>query len=144
MLSFFHLILTLFSHLLVQDLLAEKEQGFALFNAALESGEKLYPNTSNEGREEVRRELRNMREQWESFSDKLNDTQRSLEGSRMQWQSFDENFDQLTHWVHDMENQVITDPDLKATLQEKKAQLQNLKVTVDNNTVKPVNSSPAK
>ena len=47
----------------------------------------------------------------------------------MQWQSFDENFDQLTHWVHDMESQVLSDPDLKATLQEKKAQLQNLKVS---------------
>jgi len=100
----------------------------ALFNAALESGEKLYPNTSNEGREEIRRELRNMRDSWESFNDSLNDTQRSLESSRMQWSSFDENFDQLMQWVHDMESQVITEPELKGTLQEKKAQLQHLKV----------------
>ena len=61
---------------LFQDLMVEKEQGSALFNAALESGERLYPNTSNEGREEIRRELRSMRESWETFSDKLNDTQR--------------------------------------------------------------------
>ncbi|KAK7104412.1 hypothetical protein V1264_019133 [Littorina saxatilis] len=112
---------------IVEELMAEKEQGLALFNAALESGEKLYPNTSNEGREEIRRELRNMRDSWEKFNDSLNDTQRSLESSRMQWSTFDENFDQLMQWVHDMETQVIREPELKGTLQEKKAQLQNLK-----------------
>lgn len=69
-----------------------------------------------------------MRDSWESFNDALNDTQRSLESSRMQWSSFDENFDQLMQWVHDTESQVMTEPELKATLQEKKAQLQNLKV----------------
>ncbi|XP_076463750.1 muscle-specific protein 300 kDa-like isoform X7 [Babylonia areolata] len=112
---------------IVKDLLTDKEQGLALFNAALESGEKLYPNTSNEGREEVRRELRSMRDSWESFTDSLNDTQRALESSRMQWSSFDENFEQLMSWVSDMEAQVVAEPELKATLQEKKAQLQGLK-----------------
>nr|KAG5692778.1 hypothetical protein BaRGS_009394 [Batillaria attramentaria] len=112
---------------IIKDLLADKEQGLALFNAALESGEKLYPNTSNEGREEVRRELRSLRDHWEGFSDALNETQRSLESSRMQWSSFDENFEQLMQWVHDMEGQTISEPELKGTLQEKKAQLQNLK-----------------
>ncbi|XP_076442566.1 muscle-specific protein 300 kDa-like isoform X3 [Babylonia areolata] len=112
---------------LVEDLLADKEQGLALFSAALEAGERLYPNTSNEGREEVRRDLRNMRDTWESFNDALNDTQRSLESSRMQWSTFDENFDQLMQWVLETESQVMVEPELKATLQEKKAQLQNLK-----------------
>ena len=69
-----------------------------------------------------------MRERWESFNDSLNETQRSLESSRMQWSSFDENFEQLMQWVQDMEPHVMTEPDLKATLQEKKAQLQNIKV----------------
>ncbi|XP_025103982.1 nesprin-1-like isoform X4 [Pomacea canaliculata] len=112
---------------IVKDLLADKEQGLALFNAAIEVGEKLYPNTSNEGREEVRRELRNLRDSWEGFTDSLNETQRSLESSRMQWSSFDDSFEQLMNWVHDMESQVIAEPDAKSTLQEKKAVLQNLK-----------------
>ncbi|KAL8590280.1 hypothetical protein ACOMHN_006396 [Nucella lapillus] len=112
---------------IVKDLLAEKEQGLGLFNAALESGERLYPNTSNEGREEVRRELRTMRDSWENFNDSLNETQRALESSRMQWSTFDENFEQLVQWVNDVESQVGVEPDLQATLQEKKAQLQSLK-----------------
>ena len=116
--------------LCIQDLLTDKEQGLALFNAALEAGEKLYPNTSNEGREEVRRELRNMRDSWESFNDSLNETHRTLKSSIMQLSSFEENFEQLQQWVHDTESQVLVEPELKATLQEKKAQLQNLKVCV--------------
>lgn len=46
----------------------------------------------------------------------------------MQWSSFDDSFEQLMNWVHDMESQVIAEPDAKSTLQEKKAVLQNLKV----------------
>lgn len=72
--------------------------------------------------------MRNLRDSWEGFTDSLNETQRSLESSRMQWSSFDDSFEQLMNWVHDMESQVIAEPDAKSTLQEKKAVLQNLKV----------------
>ena len=99
-----------------------------MFNTALEAGEKLYPNTSNEGREAIRHELRGLRDSWEGFNDTLSDTQRQLDSSRMQWQSFDDSFDQLQKWVAGVEQQVQAEPELKATLQEKKALLQNYKV----------------
>ncbi len=112
----------------LQELLVNKDEGLARFNAALEHGEKLYPNTSNQGRESIRRELRGLRDTWESFQDKLNETQRQLEGARMQWSSFDENFEQLAKWIDDTENHVTAEPELKNSLQEKKAQLQQCKV----------------
>ncbi|XP_035824390.1 nesprin-1 [Aplysia californica] len=112
---------------IVKDLVAQKEQGASCFNSALEAGEKLYPNTSNEGREGIRRELRSLRDSWEGFNDSLSDTQRQLDSSRMQWQSFDENFEQLQKWVAEVEAQMDSDPELKATLQEKKALLQHYK-----------------
>lgn len=105
-----------------------KEEGLGIFNAALESGEKLFPNTSNDGRETIRRELRSLRENWELFTDSLNDTQRSLESSRMQWSTFDENYDQLLKWVTDMSCQIEHDSELRNTLQEKKAMLQHYRV----------------
>ncbi|XP_041351119.1 nesprin-1-like [Gigantopelta aegis] len=111
----------------IQDLLANKDLGLAQFNAALESGEKLFPNTSNEGRENIRRDLRALRNMWENFQDTLNETQRQLESSRMQWSSFDENFDQLAKWLDDMETQMNTEPEKKNTLQEKKGVLQHYK-----------------
>lgn len=111
--------------------MADKEEGLAKFNAALEAGEKLYPNTSNNGRESVRKDLRALREKWESFNDKLNDTQRALESSRMQWTTFDDNYDQLLKWVADMDNQVQEDEELRNTLQEKKAMLQHYRVLLN-------------
>ena len=105
-----------------------KEEGLGHFNAALEAGERLFPNTSNEGREGIRKELRSLREMWESFNDSLNDTQRSLESNKMQWSTFDENYDQLLKWVTDMECQIEHDQELRNTLQEKKAMLQHYRV----------------
>ncbi|KAK0046935.1 nesprin-1, partial [Biomphalaria pfeifferi] len=112
---------------ILQSLIASKENGASIFNTAIEAGEKLYPNTANEGRESIRRELRGLRESWEMFNDNLNETQRQLDSSRMQWQSFDENFDQLYQWVQDVESKVEIEPELKSSLQEKKALLQNYK-----------------
>ncbi|KAK3089086.1 hypothetical protein FSP39_000625 [Pinctada imbricata] len=109
----------------VEDLMNSKEEGLAQFSAALEAGERLFPNTSNDGREGIRKELRNLREKWESFNDTLNDAQRSLESSKMQWSTFDENYDQLLKWVTDMECQIEHDNELCNTLQEKKAMLQH-------------------
>ena len=112
----------------LQVLNLNAEQGSGLFNAALEAGERLYPNTSNDGREAIRRELRSLRDQWEGYNDNLNETQRHLEGSKMQWSTFDENYEQLEKWVGDMDRQLEDDMDLKNTLQEKKAALQHYRV----------------
>ncbi|KAL3874933.1 hypothetical protein ACJMK2_037885 [Sinanodonta woodiana] len=114
----------------VQDLNARLEKGTAIFNNALEAGERLYPNTSNEGREAIRRDLRSLREKWEQFNDHLNETQRNLESSRMQWSTFDENFDQLQKWTEDMNKQIEEDMDMKTSLQEKKACLQHYRVSI--------------
>ena len=112
----------------MQELVAQKEKGSVCFNTALESGEKLYPNTSNEGREGIRRELRSLRDSWEGFNDSLSDTQRQLDSSQMHWRSFDENYEQLQKWVNEVEGQMDPEPELKANLQEKKALLQHYKV----------------
>lgn len=104
------------------------DSGLGTFNSALESGERLYPNTSNEGRETIRRELRALRDKWENYNDALNETQRKLEGSKMQWSSFDENFEQLDKWMDDTAEQLKEDADVKNTLQEKKAALQHYRV----------------
>lgn len=112
---------------LVKDLVSHREEGSYYFNAAIEAGERMYPNTSVEGREGIRHELRTLRERWDSFSNDLSDTERDLDGRKMQWMSFDESFDQLNKWVADMEAQCDVEHELKATLHEKKTMLQNYK-----------------
>lgn len=98
------------------------------FSTALENGEKLYPTTSTEGREVIRQELRYLREQWETYCDGLSDSQRRLEMALSQWASFDDSLGGLVKWISEAEQSLSTDLELKNTLQEKKAMLQNYRV----------------
>ena len=100
----------------------------------MESGEKLYPSTATEGRDIIRQELRTLRDQWEQVCDLLSDTQHKLDSCLLQWSSYDENFEQFQKWLLDTEIQLKEDTDLKATLPDKKAQLQNHRVRIWDNT----------
>lgn len=108
--------------------MSRKDEGLRQLTLALESGERLYPSTANEGREVIRQDLRALRDTWENFNDNLNDAQRRLESSRMQWSSFDENFDELRNWMAEMSSQMESDGELRNTLGEKKATLQKCRV----------------
>ena len=94
----------------------------------IEQGERLYPHTASEGREIVRQELRQLREKWEGFTDQLSDTQRKLEVSLVQLSSYEDSFQQFRTWMSETEVKVQAEADLKATLQEKKVQLQSHRV----------------
>ena len=72
---------------------------------------------------------RSLREQWEQVCDQLSETQRKLESCLIQWSSYDENYEQLQKWLLDTEVQLREDTDMKATLPDKKAQLQNHRVS---------------
>ena len=117
-----------FHVLMVQDMMLTKEQGQSKFNRALESGEKLYPNTSTEGREMVHQELRSLREQWESYTDGISDANRRLSQALTRWTTFDETYEQLVSWVKDTEYGLASDLELKNTLAEKKSMLQHYRV----------------
>ena len=71
---------------------------------------------------------RSLRDQWELVCDQLSDTQRKLESCLIQWSSYDENYEQLQKWLLDTEVQLKEDTDMKGTLPDKKAQLQNHRV----------------
>lgn len=88
----------------------------------------MYPSTASEGRDIIRQELRGLREQWEQACDVLGETQRKLDTTLLQWSSYDENFEQFQKWLLDTEIKLREDTDLKATLPDKKAQLQNHRV----------------
>lgn len=111
-----------------QELLEDKETGLAQVNQAVESGEKLYPNTATNGREVIRSELRALKQDWDRLFDDVMSAQRQLEVSLVQWTSFDESYEQLETWMKNMESQLKGDLPLRATLDEKKAQLNTYKV----------------
>lgn len=111
-----------------QELISERDTGFAKLNQAIEAGEKLYPNTATDGREKIRQELRQHKLTWESLADDLSSAQRKLEVALVQWTTFDDSYGQVEQWLRDAEVQLEGQVPLRSTLEEKKSQLQNFKV----------------
>ncbi|XP_074648980.1 muscle-specific protein 300 kDa-like isoform X3 [Tubulanus polymorphus] len=111
----------------VRELLSDKENGFSKLNQTVEAGERLYPNTASEGRETIRQELRALKQDWENLFDELALSQRKLEASLIQWTSVDDSYVQLEEWMRNIDNQLKMDIILKATLEQKKAQLLSYK-----------------
>ena len=109
-------------------MLQDKDVGFSKLSAAVESGEKLYSNTASEGRESIRHELRGLKTEWDDLFDELNTNQRKLDVNLVQWRAIDNTFDQLEDWMKNAMHQLDDEMVLKASLEEKKAQLQVYKV----------------
>ena len=110
-------------------LFSEKEHGLQRLNGSIESGEKLYPDTAATGREKVRQDLRRAKEDWERLFNGLNEAQRRVDAFLMQWTSYVDGQDSLTRWMSDTEAALRADMDLRNTLQEKRQQLQNYRVS---------------
>ena len=71
-----------------------------------------------------------MKEKWDSLNDHLSDTQRKVEVCLLQLSSLDDHIEQFQRKLTDIEAKVKAEQELKATLPEKKMQLQNHKVCV--------------
>ena len=120
---------------MLQELLRDKAHGTERVNSALEAGEALYANTSADGREAVRAELRRLRSAWDDLYDDVMTSQRQLEVNLVQWSSFEDSYDQVEAWLNKTEVQLAGKDgscgQQLATADEKKAQLATYKV-VDN------------
>ena len=100
----------------------------ARFESIIDLGEKLYTHTSPEGREIVRQQLRNLRTLWDGFSEDLQSATQKLDQCLMQFAEFSLSQEQLTAWLRDVERAMHQHTELKSTLEEKRAQLQNHKI----------------
>ena len=112
-----------------QILLSEKDQGLQRLNVSVEAGEKLYPDTAPSGRDKIRHELRTAKEAWDNLMVNLNDCQRKFDTFLMQWTSFMESQGHFVKWLSDTEAVVKNDLESRGSLQEKRSQLQNNKVS---------------
>jgi nesprin-1 len=65
---------------------------------------------------------------WDSFCEDLQASSNKLEQCLMQYVEFSMSQEQLTKWLRDIERAMQQHTELKASLQEKKAQLQNHKI----------------
>lgn len=111
----------------LKSFVEEKKNGQQLLNAVVEHGEALFSAITPEGREQIRTDLRTLRDTWEAHLDRVNHLYKRVEGIIMQWSSFDDNFTQASKWLEEIKRRAGTEFDLKPTLSDKKAQLQQYK-----------------
>nr|XP_033322974.1 nesprin-1 [Megalopta genalis] len=113
---------------LIRDLGDTRTKENARFESVIDLGEKLYAHTSPDGREIIRQQLRNLRTLWDGFTEDLQNTMQKLDQCLMQFAEFSLSHEQLTAWLRDVERAMHQHTELKCTLEEKRAQLQNHKI----------------
>ncbi|XP_040360174.1 nesprin-1 [Ixodes scapularis] len=94
----------------------------------VETGERLYSHTAPDGREAIRQQLRHVRGRWQSLLDRSSEALSQLEQRLQQLSGLSQSQDQLKQWIGDVNAALDSCAQPRATLQEKKAQLQTHKV----------------
>lgn len=100
-----------------------RDAGHALINNAIKSGEALFVEITPENREDIRNELRNLRDASEHLIDRANSISKTIEGALLKRNSFDDCFSQVVLWVTETENKLNEPFKLHPSLQDKKIAL---------------------
>lgn len=113
----------------LQVLLAEKEQAEHRLASLTSLGERILPDTSAQGREAIRHELRNARERWDRLAEGITEQQKKQDAQSLQWSSYQETLQQILTWLDTMERVIKQDFSIAwSSLQEIRSKLLKLKV----------------
>lgn len=115
--------------LILQELMADKDEGLHMLQIALDNLQIVLPNTSVPGRDNLRREMQGLQAEYDALSGDLNELKTKLDGTLAQWTVYDDSIEQLHRWLNDLELQLQTESQLQNTLQEKKLQYERVKVS---------------
>lgn len=88
----------------------------------------MYPDTGAPGREKIRQQLRTAKDVWDSLLGDISEMQRKYDTSMGLLAAYREGAEGTEKWLLEVETWLKGDRELKNTLQEKRAQLQNNKV----------------
>ena len=100
-----------------------------MLQIAMDSLQVVLPNTSVGGRDSMRRDMTLLQQEYDALSASLGEAKTQLDGTLAQWTVYDDSVEQLQRWLQDLEAQVAADSALQNTLQEKKLQLERVKVS---------------
>lgn len=113
----------------LQMLLSERDHAEHQLGALNAAGERILPDTSSQGREFVRQEIRRIRERWDSLAEGIVDQQKKQGLQSMQWSSYQETLQQILTWLDNMERTVKQEvSNVPSSLQEIRSKLHKCKV----------------
>ena len=111
----------------LQQLLAQREEGFRKLETLNASVGKVLPNTSSEGREQLRHKCQEVQNSWDTIMTHLNRSKGQLEGALAQWNLYDEEAEQLERWLKQQQSSLDAEASsLPITLADKKARLERV------------------
>ena len=114
----------------LQSVLSDQEQGPIKISNFSATGERLYPDTSSGGREQIRLEIRKIREKWEGMMKHVGDTQKRQDAQLQHWSSYQDSLTQLTAWLETMEVATQQEQVNWLSIQESRSRLLKYKTTL--------------
>lgn len=91
-------------------------------------GEKVSAHTGVKGQRAIRGEIGQLEKDWKHLTDEVTATLKELQSLKLAWDDFDQLYNELVKWLQGVEQQ-LKEQELKASLREKDAQVQRLKVS---------------
>lgn len=110
-----------------QDAAEALGEGSKRVEAASKSGEQLYVTTSTDGRESIRRDLRELHDRCDAHRDAVALVKWRLEQQVSAWRAFEKSLDVFDLWLVETEEQLSSANTLQATLAEKESKVQTCK-----------------
>lgn len=114
--------------MLIQVLTDDKDVGLRKLNGTFQCSDKLYPDTSVIGRENVRQQVLTAKSSWNSLVSDLAEVQRRHDASATMLQVFQQQCQAVEDWMRVTELKDGRDLEPKNTLQEKREQLHTQRV----------------
>ena len=90
-------------------------------------GEKVIPGTLESGQVNIRSQIDSSQQEWESLVSAVKSTMEALESKLQQWNEFEASKERCLTWIRETDTKLHA-VDLKSTLEEKKDQLEKLRV----------------
>ena len=112
-----------------QEVSASMDEGLHRVNRACDSGQRLLPRATPEGKTQVEAEMKEAKESWDTLSKDVNTMSSQLETQAAKWEAYSERNGGLTTWLTDVEAELKQGAEPKVELMEKKAQLDKFKVS---------------
>lgn len=115
---------------ILQVLLSEKEQAESLFAALNAAGEKALPETSTQGREKIRKDLRDIRDRWDKLDEGIRNLEKRQEAQTVQLSSYQDILGQTVNWLDQVEKLIHNEnPATWTSAQEIRSKLYKYKAT---------------
>ena len=112
----------------VKELQDKQNNDNVSFEQLIVQGENLYPHTNPEGREQLRHQLKTLKNDWDNYTEDLLSLGQKIDQCVHQFAEFSDSQEQLSNWLKEVEKSIQSHTALRSTLQEKNLQLQNHKL----------------